>query len=685
MLTMITLDNSISIIPGIGEVTEINIDRLGIRTLRDLLSWYPREYLDASQPVLIKRAPYDRLIAIEVEIERCEVRRTKNRHLSMLEAVCSDDSGSLTVRWFNQPFLKQKLLPGTRWILIGNLVRFKGMNVMMSPLIESQPTILAVYAQTKGVTSKMLRNFIGWALEHVSFEHEDIPAPILQQEGQPTRQELLRMIHQPVHMEEVERARQGLAFEEVFWFFVRMSVARSQAIRSKGVVIPADVSWLQEVVGQLPFDLTPGQKRAIWDSVQEMAQGHAMTRLLNGDVGTGKTVVAAVLAAAMAKAGYQTMMLVPTEVLARQHAISLEKFLSGLSLSVGIWTASQKKGQEADVLVGTHALLQESVSLERLGLVIVDEQHRFGVKQRQALRSRPGITPHLLSMTATPIPRTLALALYGDLAVSFLPDKPKDRLPIKTAVVHEPQRSAMYKMMASEIKDGHQVFVICPLIEEKEKPKEKKEAGEGTNISLMSEEELKGQEKKTVMAEAERLRKEHPELGVIEVLHGKMKPADKAAIMARMATGEVDVLVATSVIEVGVDVPNATVMVIEGAERFGLAQLHQFRGRVGRGSAQSYCYLCPSLRGAAIDERLRLLAQTDNGFEVAEVDLQLRGPGELVGDVQSGLPDFRMASLTDVSFLQRVKSIVDEEIQKNPDFLKNYTNVAYSNERVGLE
>jgi ATP-dependent DNA helicase RecG len=675
--------DSVRQIPGVGEVAQTALEKLGIRTIADLLRWYPRQYIDGSKPIPIAELRTGDLSVIKVTIDSVHQRRTKTNNLKMVEAEVTDMTGDLTIRWFNQPFLEQKLQPGSEWIFIGIADRFQGKLTMLSPLIEEKASILSVYAQTKGVTSKMFRGFIEWALRATTISEDGLPPIVHQRQALLSRAEVLQRIHQPTHIEEVAAAREQIAFEEVFWFFLQLLSGRTKQLQEKGIIIPAEVDFLQEVTHALPFELTPGQKRAIWDIAQEMQSGVPMTRLLNGDVGSGKTVVAGVAAALVSKAGLQSIILVPTEILARQHTVSLDKLLAGAGLKVALWTAAQKDEiQEADIVVGTHAVLQEGFSLPRLGFVVIDEQHRFGVKQRQWLRSAQDTAPHVLSMTATPIPRTLALTLYGNISISVLKDKPKDRLPVITQLISARDRQAMHRRIVMEIQNGKQIFVVCPLIDEKKK---EKSAEEGPSLQLFSTDELEAKEKKTVVAVAEKLREEHPEYGVIEVIHGKMKPDQKKQIMERMAAGEIQVLVATSVIEVGVDVPNATVMVIEGAERFGLAQLHQFRGRVGRGADQAYCFLCPDLRSQAIIERLSVLVETSSGFEVAEKDLELRGPGELVGEAQSGLPDFRMASLTDIAFLQRVREEVETFMRENPDSVDEYSGKDYVTFMGGIE
>ena len=668
-------------IPGVGPTAQANLLKLGIRNLRDVLTWYPRTYIDASHPVLAAEVPEGELVAVHLQVLRSNLVRTKQRGMTMVEARGVDASGELHLRWFNQPYVAQKLQPGTVWTFIGTVRRYRGERVMVSPLVEQDPRILSIYAQTSGVTSKQLRGYAEWAVRHVHFSEYDVPETLRSEFGIVSRLEALRLLHLPTSLAEVEIGRRAVAYAEVFWFFCRNLLSQEQAKRDPGITIPIDTELLKQLVARLPFTLTPSQKRAVWDIAQDMASGQPMTRLLNGDVGSGKTVVAALAAALVAKAGSQTIFLVPTEVLAKQHQQNLVGLLGEVGFNVALWTASEKGGAlEADLVVGTHAVLQETFTLPRLGLVIIDEQHRFGVRQRRLLRQGQAKLPHVLSMTATPIPRTLALVLYGDLAVSVLREKPAERLPVITEVIWNRDRERMHERIVLEQAKGHGVFVICSLIEEKAK-----EDAESTLYRLLDVQEEELQERKTVLAEAERLRQEHPEYGVIGVVHGRLKPEEKRTVLEQFARGEINLLVATSVIEVGIDIPRATVMVVEGAERFGLAQLHQFRGRVGRSNQQSYCFLCPTHYSEVVATRLRALTQYQSGFDLAEVDLALRGPGDLSGLSQSGLPDFRMASLTDQQFLLEVKEVAERYVREHPAFLEQVAALTYSTPEGGLE
>ena len=665
------LTDSVRLIPGVGPKIFEELERMGIHTFADIIGWYPRRYIDGSHPTLIAEAPMGMAIAIRVKILSTKLGGAPGR-AHFFDARCEDSSGEIILRWFNQPYLQKKLEVGTEWVCIGSIEEFRGNRQMVNPRVVEEPEIIPLYSQTKTVTSNALRGFVKFALEHVDLKGR-LPEDIVQAEDLPPYAEAMHGIHRPQQMGEVIEASRYVAFSETFEFFIGILQGKGVEERQAGIPIPLDVEWMKKVVATLPFELTAGQKRVVWDALQEMASGTVMTRLVNGDVGSGKTVIAALLSALVARSGYRTVLLVPTEILAKQHANSIAQLLKTAGVRVALYTAAQKDDiSSADLIIGTHAVLQQGFSVDKLGLVVIDEQHRFGVRQRALLRELQEQSPHFLSMTATPIPRTLALVLFADLTVSVLREKPKDRLPVQTEIVYPNARVRVHQRVLMEIQCGRQVFVLCPLIEEKE---------EGDELVLFSAE----QEKKTVIKEAERLRTEHPEYGVIEVIHGKLKAAEKRAVMEKMAAGEINVLVATSVIEVGVDVPNATVMVVENAERFGLAQLHQLRGRVGRGKDQSYCLLCPSHPGGPAIERLQVLVDHESGFEVAEQDLALRGPGDVVGLVQSGLPSFRMARLTDLDFLQHVKEVAESYVKEHPDFLAQWASVDYSQTKASLE
>lgn len=657
------INDPVRILEGVGPKVAENLQRMGIETISHLLQWYPRRYIDGSQPVPVASAATGIEQAFRLTVQEVKEGFTRNRGVKTLSVRCEDESGSILVQWYNQPYLKQKLVPGSVWIMIGTVTYFRDGRTLLAPRLEQRPVIIPIYPQSGSVNSRLLHTLIKQALPETML-HDPLPEEVRLTQGLLGLKEALTALHTPTESREIEPAQDTVAFQEVWNFFMQLEQSQSHIQAEEGIVIPADTDFIHKITETLPFTLTDGQKRAIWESAQGMASGTVMTRLLNGDVGSGKTVVAGILACLVAKAKYRTAFLAPTEILAEQHYATLQQLLQRSGLKIGLWTAShqEKDVAEADLIVGTHALLYEKISLSPLGLVVVDEQHRFGVEQRTKLRENQQRIPHFLSMTATPIPRTLALTLFANLEVSQLPERPAGRLPIKTFIIdNDPYRNRMNQRMAEEIAAGRQVFVVCPAIKVKEQKEE--EAGE----LMLFEEGSFQQGKRAVEEEIARLKKLFPTFR-IETVHGKLKPAQKAEVMARMNAGEIDILVATSVVEVGVDIPNATVLVIEGAESFGLAQLHQLRGRVGRGSHQSYCFLCPHKMSQKIRERLQVIADSNDGFVIAEADLAQRGPGDVQGLSQSGLPDFRMASLTDLLFLQRVRDVVRSYLGNHPDY-----------------
>lgn len=645
------LKRSVRSIKGVGDTAAAQLGRLGVETWGDLLRHYPRRYEDYSKLVSIADVQLG-AVTIAGTIERIAARRSFRRKLTVTEAIINDGTGTVKAVWFNQPHLPKSLPEGTEVVLSGKL-EFKDSNLSLSsPLWEKAERsgtntgrILPVYPETEGLTSRQLRGFVGYVLPLVSEQDvEDLlPENIRAKHNLISAFEALKGIHEPQNSGELERAQHRLAFEELFMLQSASLLIKQDIQTEVAPQIHFDQQLAVEYVKHLPFTLTDGQRAAAWQILQDIDNTHPMNRLLEGDVGSGKTVVAAMAASMAIAHDFQVALMVPTEILARQHAASLAKLLKPLGVEVALLVASEPKvgrkvteGQLAEgkpmLVIGTQALLTGSVVLPRLGLVIVDEQHRFGVGQRQILKQKAGSLPHLLSMTATPIPRSLMLTIYGDLDISILKELPAGRKKIITKVVKAADRPAMYEHLDAQIEEGRQIFIVCPLIDPND---------------------LTGA--KSVKAEADRLQKTIFAHRKIEVLHGKLKAEEKQEIMDRFVAGKIDILVSTTVIEVGVDVPNASIMLIEGAERFGLAALHQLRGRVGRGAHQAYCYLAPASDGATSMQRLQAMERTTDGFRLAQIDLDLRGAGQIYGLRQSGTLDLRFAGLDDTELIAETR------------------------------
>lgn len=660
------LQRSVRGIKGVGDTAAAQLGRLGIETWGDLLRHYPRRYEDYSKLVSIADVQLG-AVTIAGTIERIAARRSFRRKLTVTEAIISDGTGTVKAVWFNQPHLPKSLPEGTEVVLSGKL-EFKDSNLSLSsPLWEKAEKsgtntgrILPIYPETEGLTSRQLRGFIGYVLPLVSeTDIEDLlPDNVRTKHNLISAFDALKGIHEPQSSEELERAQHRLAFEELFMLQSASLLIKQDIQTEVAPQIHFDQQLAVGYVKHLPFTLTDGQRAAAWQILQDIDNTHPMNRLLEGDVGSGKTVVAAMAASMAIAQDYQVALMVPTEILARQHAASLAKLLKPLNVEVALLVASEPKAgrrvTEAQLaegkpmlVIGTQALLTGSVVLPRLGLVIVDEQHRFGVGQRQILKQKAGSLPHLLSMTATPIPRSLMLTIYGDLDISILKELPAGRKKIITKVVKAVDRPAMYAHLDAQIEEGRQIFIVCPLIDPND---------------------LTGA--KSVKAEADRLQKTIFAHRKIEVLHGKLKAEEKQEIMDRFVAGKIDILVSTTVIEVGVDVPNASIMLIEGAERFGLAALHQLRGRVGRGAHQAYCYLAPASDGATSMQRLQAMERTTDGFRLAQIDLDLRGAGQIYGLRQSGTLDLRFAGLDDTELIAETRAAADAFVRDKSAMLQ---------------
>ena len=643
----------VRMLPGVGPIVYAQLIEMGIETVGDLIRWFPRGYLFANQLQSISSLRFNQLGVIKVAVKSVHKRYTKQSGKLMVEAEIYDSTGTIKARWFNQPFLVDKLRPNTEWILIGKLVYFNQEKIIQSPIIETEPKVIPRYAQTKSINSKRIATLVQLALDKLELK------PALPQQFNcdfdiVSTIEALGKIHCPNSEEEAMVAKKALSYEEVFHFLLDLERAELlHQSQKQAIALVYSLELLQSVVASLPFVLTKSQKQAVWAMVQELQTGQRMVRLLVGDVGSGKTVVAGILAVLFAKMGKRVLIMAPTEVLATQHYQTLTT-LMGAVISVGLCTGSVKQyDSTTDLIIGTHALLYDPTVAKQVGLMIIDEQHRFGVAQRNQLQELISPTPHTLSMTATPIPRTLALSLFANLKVTYLTEKPASRLSVITKLIRQ-DRAEMEQQVQTQIAAGRQVFVVCPLIVTPDS-----QATED-DLTLFAPSESLSMEKKAVEGEVKRLQSENANWGVIRGLHGKLKPQEKRQIMEQFQAGQIQVLVTTTVIEVGVDVPNASVIIIEGAESFGLAQLHQLRGRVGRSTFQSYCYLCPSKSSVAIEERLQALVDTDDGFLIAEADLAQRGPGDLSGLMQSGLPDFKFTALDDYQLFQSVRNWIKQ-------------------------
>ncbi|MFZ5559221.1 MAG: ATP-dependent DNA helicase RecG [Patescibacteria group bacterium] len=695
-MTKYILDTPIGKLPRINERYLKKFHKLGLNTVRDLLYHFPNRYDDFSKIIPIGNLKLNETATIQGEVLSIENTRTFKKRMCLTEAVVKDPSASVKVIWFNQPFLVKNIKQGKKVSLSGKYTMGKDGPYLSNPNYELMtlgkftptPKILVwgythtaglvpIYPETTGLGSRFLRYYIKLVLPVANQIKEFLPWDVIKRQKLPQISTALKNIHFPKNLKLAEEAKKRFAFEELFLLQLFVLKQRKNLQKENAFSVPFDKILIQNFVKKLPFTLTNAQRKAAWEIIQDLAKSEPMNRLLQGDVGSGKTVVATMTALEVAKAGYQVAFMAPTEILAQQHFKEVSKLLKDFDLKIGLLTGSEKKfDKDTDIVIGTHALIQKTVKFKNLALVIVDEQHRFGVEQRATLVRGKQI-PHLLSMTATPIPRTLALTIYGDLDISLLDEMPKGRQKIITKIIPPEERESAYEFIRREVKKGRQVFVICPRIEPQNKTEQNFENGQ----IKIDPRKLLWQEVKAVKEEYEKLAtKIFPDLK-IDMLHGKMSAKEKQKIMeefrgyksaqqserirSRSCSGKTDVLVSTSVIEVGIDIPNATVMMIEGADRFGLAQLHQFRGRVGRGKHQSYCFLF-STSGEAT-ARLRALQKFDSGFELAEKDMEIRGPGQFYGVTQSGLPDLAMASLKDLNLIKSTRSEASDLLSQDPD------------------
>ena len=682
------LDMPLSLMAGIGPKRAEQFERLGLVTVGDLLDFYPRSYEDYGDVIAIGKVQPGKvtILAKPTTVTGRYVRRG----LHVTEAVVADTSGELRVVWFNQPYRAAQIDTSKEYYFSGEYEFARGRYVLNNPQTElaanvdpNGSRITPVYKETKGLTSAFIGRALSSLMPLVDDLPETLPPELCKEYDLLARPAALRAIHAPMTKADYEAGRQRFGFEELLAVVVAAAMNKRENAALEAWHIPFDEAAAQAFAGSLPFKLTNAQRSAVWEIIKNLEAGTPMNRLLQGDVGSGKTVVAAMVAFMAAQAGYQTAFMAPTELLAAQHAATLDKLLTPHHLTVALLTGSVKPNARAPLLeavasgaiavtVGTHALIQPTVNFHSLGFVVIDEQHRFGVEQRRRLMDKSARMPHLLSMSATPIPRSLALTVYGELDVSILNELPPGRTPITTKIASPNSRAKVYEAADTAIEAGRQVYVVCPQIEPSAavpgKGSAKTKAAPG------------GDDHKSVVQAFQKISGSLLKHRRVAMLHGAMNADQKAEIMAGFVAGEIDVLVSTTVIEVGVDVPNATIMIIENADHFGLAQLHQLRGRVGRGKEQSYCYLIPATSKAP-SRRLRELEQSTDGFYLSEVDLELRGPGEVYGRAQHGQLDMRLARIGDVRFVERVQKAAQWLLNSTID-LNNYPELASRIERA---
>ncbi len=676
---------------GVNSKITKQLEHLGIETVRDLLLYFPRRYDDFSVTTKIKDITIGEKYTISGTVLSIENNRAFRSRMAITSAQISDGDRTIKATWYNQPFLIRNIHKDQKINISGKVGYQQKSLIMQNPAYEvlnlnSETThtgrLVPIYKETRGLTSRWLRSLVKNALTCSDQVEDILPEDIKKKRSLISTQSSIKQIHFPKNRKEQQEAKRRISFDELFLIQLIILNSKKQ-LESVGApkIIP-DIKLTKTILNSLPFKLTDAQKKALWQVLKDMEKGIPMNRLVEGDVGSGKTLVALLSAASTAKSGWQTAFMAPTEILASQHFTETIKVLTDANLNIALLTASESTAYEPelkeiyspkkndlikminngkiDIVLGTHSLIQDKVKFKKLGLVILDEQHRFGVKQRATLLKDQDFTPHLLSMTATPIPRTLAMTAYGDLDISLIDQMPKNRKKVITKTASGKERKKEYDFIEKEVKKGRQVFVICPKIENKNQD----------DVEL-TERQLKSLKIKAVKEEYEKLsEKIFPHLKVA-MLHGKMKPKEKDQIMKDFKDKKYDILVSTSVIEVGVDVQNATIMMIEGADRFGLSQLHQFRGRVGRGEHQSYCFLFSDSESENSRTRLKIMETCSDGFKLAEYDLKMRGPGDFLGKNQSGIPDVAMEALINPFLISEAQEEAKKIIEKDPTLKKH--------------
>ena len=668
---MINLETDIIKISRVGEATAKKLKKIGINTVYDLLFYFPYKYEDYRLVMPMDKLKPEMSANVVGQIELIQNKRSYKKRMYITEALISDETDQIKVIWFNQPFIAKNLRVGDTVSLAGKVKDDHGGAVMLSPIYEKiisgksvhTQGLVPIYHLTSNLTQKQIRFLIKQVINLSDRLTEWLPKEIIKNQRLLSLSVAIKKIHFSNNFQDIENARTHFAFKELFLIQLQSQIIRKDALQCVSTQINFFEIETKKFVDSLPFQLTDAQRKTSWEIIKDIGEAKPMARLLEGDVGSGKTVVAIIALLNTALNKLQSVLMVPTEILALQHFELITKLLANFKLNIAILTRSKQmlagsnkskkeikemiKSGEIDIIIGTHTLIQESVGFKNLGLVIIDEQHRFGVEQRKNILSKSGnklTLPHLLSMTATPIPRSLALALFGDLDISVINQMPRGRKKIITKVVEEQNRKKAYSFMQNQIKVGRQVFVICPLIDISDK----------LGVKSIKEEYKKLNE--NIFPDIE-----------IGMLHGKMKPKEKEEVMNNFLNKKTKILVSTSVVEVGVDVPNASIMMIEGADRFGLAQLHQFRGRVGRGEHQSYCLLFTESELPRTLERLETLSRYNDGFTLAKMDLKYRGPGEVYGIAQKGFPELKVATLFDYELMKKAKKEAEIIIKKDPN------------------
>ncbi len=664
-----TLAAPITELKGVGDELAKKLAGLGIKSLGDLIEYFPRRYDDYSQVATVKDMKPG-MVTVEAKIGQVAGRYVR-RGLHITEAIALDETGSVRLVWFNQPYRAGAIKHHQPYFIAGDYQLRRGRFSILNPSVElvsgfpiNTARIIPIYRETRGLKSFAIRKLIREALNQVKNLEEHLPPWLVEGQKLIDYASAASEMHFPTSPQDLEAAKKRLGFEEVFELSLAALLNKYELTREKAISIPFKEKLAKDFVASLPFKLTDAQRKSVWRIYQDLAKTMPMNRLLEGDVGSGKTVVAAMAALMALEQNYQVALMAPTEILARQHANTLHSLLASVNWQnhVGLLIGGLKPAQKAearrriaagdiDLIIGTHALISEQVDMHKLGLIIIDEQHRFGVQQRKKLQAKAGHMPHVLHMTATPIPRSLALTLYGELDVSILDELPAGRKKIITEIHSPNSRAQLHAKIDKELAAGRQMFVVCPLISDTD-----------ISVGLSVEEVYKRLSERDF---------KHRRVGL---LHGRMKSAEKEQVMQQFVNHELDILVSTTVIEVGVDVPNASVMLIEGPDRFGLAQIHQLRGRVGRAEHQSYCYLVLSDSRAPSD-RLRALETTSDGFELAELDLRLRGPGAIYGTFQHGALDLRVASLTDMRLIAAARGAAQNFIERG-ESIKKYPHLA---------